>query len=71
MEGGYCKYWTKLHFYFFFISDDTDVVSEKENCQNITISEDDIPKSIVQWQVDYNYKSEQDRLNIPTDPIEW
>ncbi|CAH1107518.1 unnamed protein product [Psylliodes chrysocephalus] len=29
------------------------------------------PKNIVQWQVDTNYKKEQERLKIPTDPKEW
>lgn len=54
-----------------FLSDETNDIPEKEVNENITLSENDIPKSIVQWQVDYNYKSEQERLNIPSDPIEW
>ncbi|XP_072375114.1 DNA-binding protein Ets97D-like [Diabrotica undecimpunctata] len=29
------------------------------------------PKFIVQWQVDGNYKKEQERLKIPSDPMEW
>ncbi|XP_018567445.1 DNA-binding protein Ets97D-like isoform X2 [Anoplophora glabripennis] len=29
------------------------------------------PKSIVQWQVDLNYKREQERLKIPSDPEDW
>lgn len=29
------------------------------------------PKSIVQWQVDLNYKREQERLKIPSNPEEW
>ncbi|KAL1489438.1 hypothetical protein ABEB36_014333 [Hypothenemus hampei] len=28
-------------------------------------------KNIVQWQVDLQYKKEQDRLRIPLDPAEW
>lgn len=28
-------------------------------------------KYVVQWQVDYNYKHEQERLKIPADPQEW
>lgn len=28
-------------------------------------------KCIVQWQVDYQYKHEQERLKIPNDPEEW
>lgn len=29
------------------------------------------PKNVVQWQVDSNYKKEQERLKIPTDPKNW
>ncbi|XP_050501591.1 DNA-binding protein Ets97D isoform X2 [Diabrotica virgifera virgifera] len=29
------------------------------------------PKFIVQWQVDGNYKKEQERLKIPSDPMDW
>lgn len=28
-------------------------------------------KNIVQWQVDLQYKKEQERLKIPLDPLEW
>lgn len=29
------------------------------------------PQNIVQWQVDLQYKKEQERLKIPLDPEDW
>lgn len=55
----------------FILSEDTDDNSEKEETEPVALSEEDIPKSVVQWQVDYHYKSEQERLNIPSDPVDW
>ncbi|CAG9857638.1 unnamed protein product [Phyllotreta striolata] len=36
-----------------------------------TLETVDKPKNIVQWQVDVNYKKEQERLKIPSDPKDW
>lgn len=54
-------------------SEDTDVeeIPEKEEPVQVAAVQEEPPKSIVQWQVDYNYKKEQERLKIPSDPIEW
>ncbi|KAG5869240.1 hypothetical protein JTB14_000089 [Gonioctena quinquepunctata] len=41
---------------------------EPEQPQNVDVGK---PKNIVQWQVDTNYKKEQERLKIPPDPKNW
>lgn len=54
--------------------EDTDIedITSKEESEQVKISETTSkPKTIVQWQVDANYKKEQERLKIPSDPKEW
>ncbi|KAL3270738.1 hypothetical protein HHI36_021263 [Cryptolaemus montrouzieri] len=48
-----------------YMQDDDSSLKESE--------EDDLPKrkNVVQWQVDLNFKKEQERLKIPSDPMEW
>ncbi|XP_056639041.1 DNA-binding protein Ets97D isoform X2 [Diorhabda carinulata] len=54
--------------------EDTDVedISTKEESEQVKATETiSKSKNIVQWQVDANYKKEQERLKIPSDPKEW
>ncbi|CAH1118565.1 unnamed protein product [Phaedon cochleariae] len=51
---------------------DQEEISEKENIEETPAPATEAkPKNIVQWQVDTNYKKEQERLKIPSDPKEW
>ncbi|XP_011495988.1 PREDICTED: DNA-binding protein Ets97D [Ceratosolen solmsi marchali] len=46
-----------------------DYVDIEENCKSPTRSEEN--KNIIRWMVDAQYKKDQERLKIPTDPKDW
>lgn len=48
-----------------------DYIHVQEQAQTETVKVIPPPKAVIQWQVDLAYKKEQERLKIPSDPMQW